>query len=125
MARTIQHLVRRPLFDQHAFFHHGDAVRDLGHHAEIVGDEHHAHAFFLLDAGDQRQDLRLRGHVQRGGGLVGDQQRRFQRQRHGDHHALALAAGQAERIGVVQRGRIGQADEGQQFQRARQPRGAG
>ena len=38
------------------------------------------------------------GDVQRGGGLVGDQQRRLQHQRAGDHDALALAAGQASGI---------------------------
>ncbi|KAG0734194.1 hypothetical protein G6F24_018918 [Rhizopus arrhizus] len=76
-------------------------------------DEHHAHAFILLDAGDQRQDLCLGGDVQRGRWLVGDQQRRLQRQRHRDHHALPLAAGQAERIDVIERGWIRQAHESQ------------
>ena len=47
---------------------------------------------------EQLQDLRLGGDVERGGGLVGDDQRRLQRQRHGDHHALALAARQLVRV---------------------------
>ncbi|MNI58209.1 hypothetical protein D3C73_1133100 [compost metagenome] len=84
---------------------------NFGHHAEVVRDEHHAHAFFLLDAGNQRQYLRLRGDVQRRGGLIGDQQRGLQCQRHGDHDALALAAGQAERVDVVERCRVRQAHE--------------
>ena len=41
---------------------------------------------------DQPQDLRLRRDIQRGGRLVGDQQRGLQRQRHGDHDALPLSA---------------------------------
>jgi hypothetical protein len=44
----------------------------------------------LIDA--QLQDLRLRRDVERGGRLVGDQQRRLQGEGHGDHHALPLAA---------------------------------
>ena len=46
----------------------------------------------------QRQDLRLHRHVQRGGRLVGDQQRRPAQQRGGDHHPLAHAAG--ELVGI-------------------------
>ena len=38
---------------------------------------------------DQRQDLRLDRHVERGGRLVGDQQRRLARQRHRDHRRAA------------------------------------
>jgi hypothetical protein len=53
-------------------------VGDLGHHAEVVGDEQHTRAMPSLDVLDQVEDLRLRGHVQRRGRLVGDQQRRFQ-----------------------------------------------
>ena len=47
---------------------------------------------------EQLEDLRLGGDVERGGRLVGDDQRGLQRQRHGDHHALALAAGQLVRV---------------------------
>ena len=43
---------------------------------------------------EQAQDLRLGGDVQRGRRLVGDDERRLQRQRHRDHHALTLTAGQ-------------------------------
>lgn len=91
---------------------------DLGHHAEVVRDEHHAHALFLLDPGDQGEDLRLGGDIQGGGRLIGDQQGRLERQGHGDHHALALAAGQAEWVHVAQDGRVGQADERQQLEHA-------
>ena len=63
------------------------------------------------------QDLRLHGDVERGGRLVGDQQVRLVGERHGDHHALALAAGQLVRIALEPPGRIGNADLGQQFER--------
>ena len=46
------------------------------------------------------QDLRLDRDVQRGGGLVGDQQARLTGQRHRDHRALAHAARKPVRIGA-------------------------
>ena len=48
----------------------------------------------------QVEDLGLDGDVERGGRLVGDQQRRLAGQRHRDHHALAHAARQLVRIVV-------------------------
>jgi hypothetical protein len=42
----------------------------------------------------------LDGHVQRCRGLVGDQQLGLAGQRHRDHHALLLAAGQLVRVGL-------------------------
>ena len=48
----------------------------------------------------QLQDLRLDGDVERGGGLVGDQEPRVAGQRHRDHHALAHAARELVRIVV-------------------------
>jgi hypothetical protein len=44
------------------------------------------------------EDLGLDGDVERGGGLVGDEQARVAGEGHGDHDALALAAG--ELVGV-------------------------
>ena len=44
------------------------------------------------------EDLRLDRHVERRGGLVGDQQRRAADQRQRDHHALAHAAGKLVRV---------------------------
>ena len=53
-----------------------------------------------LQFAHQVEDLRLDGHVERGGRLVGDQHLGVARQRHGDHHALAHAARKLMRIGV-------------------------
>ena len=63
-----------------------------------------------LQVADQREDLLLRGDVERGGRLVGDQELRLQHQRHRDHDALALAAGQPMRIGGEDTLDLGQAD---------------
>ena len=91
--------VERAGFDQPAAAHHGDAIGDLGDHAHVMGDEQHCGAVIALQVADQGQDLLLRGDVERRGRLVGDQQFRFEHQRHRDHDALALAAGQTVRIG--------------------------
>ena len=50
---------------------------------------------------DQVHHGLLRGDVEAGGGLVGDQQLRPAGERQRDHHALAHAARQLERIGVI------------------------
>ncbi|MNV47389.1 hypothetical protein D3C71_1392570 [compost metagenome] len=55
----------------------------------------------FLQLQDQRQNLLLGRHVQRRGGLVGDEQFGVQDQRHADDDALALAARQLMRIGLV------------------------
>jgi hypothetical protein len=46
----------------------------------------------------QVEDLRLHGHVERRGGLVGEEHRGAARERDGDHHALAHAARQLVRV---------------------------
>ena len=71
------------------------------------------------DLGEQRQDLGLHGDVERGGRLVRDQEVRLVGERHRDHDALALAAGQLMRIALQPGFGIGNADLRQQFERAR------
>ena len=68
-----------------------------------MGDEQHRHAEVCLQVLEQREDLRLHGDVERGRRLVGDEQVGLVGERHGDHHALALAAGQLMRIGAEPR----------------------
>ena len=63
-----------------------------------------------LQIADQRQNLLLRGDVERGGRLVRDQQFWFQHQRHRDHDALALAAGKPVRVGGEDALDLGQPD---------------
>ena len=65
----------------------------------------------------QIEDLRLDRHVERGRRLVGDQEIGLGRQRHGDHDALLLAAGEPERIFVDAPLRLRDADAAQPFDR--------
>ena len=69
-----------------------------------MGDEQHRGAAALLHLADQVQDLGLNGHVQRRGGLVGNQQFRLTGQRRGDHHPLAHTPG--ELVGIPAQGRL-------------------
>ena len=61
-----------PRLDGLAVAHHDDLVGDLAHDGEVVGDEDQAGAGLAADLGEQVEDLRLHGDVERGGRLVGD-----------------------------------------------------
>ena len=119
MLRSGKDSLDRPLLDDLALLHHADSVGELAHDAEVVGDEEHCHAEPRLQLLEKLEDLRLHGDVERGGRLVGDQEIGLVGERHRDHHALALAAGQLMRIALQPRLRLGDADLGQEFERAR------
>ena len=70
----------RPLLDDAAGLHHADPVGDAAHDAEVVGDEQHRHAEPRLEVGEEREDLRLHGDVERGRRLVGHEQLRLVRE---------------------------------------------
>ena len=58
--------------------HDRDALRELPHHAQIVGDEQVRHAVFFLQPPQQLDDLRLYGHIQGADSLVADNELRLQ-----------------------------------------------
>ena len=87
--------------DHVALLHHHDAVAIGGGEAEIVGDQDGRHAALARELDDELHHGLLGGHVEAGGRLVGDQQLRPAGERQRDHDALAHAARQLERIGVV------------------------
>jgi hypothetical protein len=62
-----------------------------------VADQDVGHAGLVTDVGEQVQHLRLDGHVQRGDGLIQDQDPWLGCQRAGDRHPLPLPAGQRSR----------------------------
>ena len=81
-------------FDDSSGIHDGDAVADAADHGEVVRDEEHGQREALAQFGEQRENLRLHGDIERGGGLVGDEQGGAVDDGHGDHDALALASGE-------------------------------
>ena len=125
MPRMREQLLGRRVLDHVAGMHDDDARRALAGERQIVGDEDRRHAHLAGEIVDQIHDHRLRGDVEAGGRLVGDQQRRLCRQRDRDHDALAHAAGHFERIGLGAPRRIGDADRAQHLDGLRRaPRGA-
>src|SRR5690606_32154632 len=103
--------------DDFAQIHDGDAIRQVFHHGEVVGDEDEAEVQAFHQVGEQVDDLGLYGDVEGGDGFVGDEHVGVEREGAGDGDALALAAG--EFVPVVAHQAGGQADEGEQFGDAR------
>ena len=99
VLRRGEDLARAAPLDDLAIGHDADPVGQVAHDAEIVGDQHHGHVELGFELEQKLQDLRLDGHVERRGRLVGDKQVGVVGERHGDHHALPLAARELMRIG--------------------------
>jgi hypothetical protein len=118
VLRVVEDLVERAVLDDAARVHHGDAVRDVGDHAEVVGDQDHRGAGLRAQVAHLLEDLRLDRHVERRGGLVGNQDRRIAGECEGDHHALAHAARELERIVVDPLPRARDPDPLEQLDRA-------
>ncbi|KAG1255749.1 hypothetical protein G6F68_010119 [Rhizopus microsporus] len=118
MARLVDHVRHRADLGYAARIHHRHAVSGFRNHAHVVRDQHHRRAVFAAQAFEQFDDLRLDGHVQRGGGLVGHHQFGFGRQGQRDHHPLTHAARKLVRIVVDAFTRRRNAGGRQQFDRA-------
>ena len=98
MLRVVEDVVERALLDDPSRVHDDHAVGDVGHDAQVVGDQDHPGAGLVAQLAQLVEDLRLDRHVERRRRLVGDQQLRRARERHRDHHALAHAARELVRI---------------------------
>ncbi len=61
------------MFDDLSGVHHHHVVGDVGDHSQIVGDEDHRHVLFPLQGVQEFDDLGLGGHIEGGGGLIGDE----------------------------------------------------
>ena len=77
---------------------HHHPVTDPGNGAQIVADIDHGRAGLAVDVAQQLQNMRLRGHVQTGGGFVEQQHIGLAGQCHGDRHPLLLAARELMRV---------------------------
>jgi hypothetical protein len=84
--------------DLAAGVHDDHALRGLGNDAQVVRDQDQRRAGLSLQLDDQLEDLRLDRDIQRGGRLIGNQHLGIAREGHGDHRALAHAAGELVRI---------------------------
>jgi len=93
----------RPALGDPAQVEHGGLLAQLADDGEVVGDQEVRQVPLRPQPADQRQDRRLRAHVERAGRLVEHQQTRLDCQRAGDCDALALAPGQlvGKPVGVL------------------------
>ena len=97
---TVENVCRAPRLDDLALGHDIHALGHAPDDAEIVGDQKHGHVQLALETGEKLENLRLDGDIEGRRRLVGDQQVRLVGERHGDHDALALAAGKLVGIGA-------------------------
>ena len=102
---TVEELLRPRLLDELARVHDGDIISGLGNDAHVVGDDDHPHLVLTTEVLEQVEDLRLNGHVEGRGRLVGDQQLRVARDCDRDHHALPHPAREPVRVVVESLGR--------------------
>ena len=86
-----QLLARSPLHDA-AGVHHGQRVRHVADHREVVRDEHVGEAEIALQPPEQVQDLRSDRDVQRRDRLVEDDETGLECQGSRDPDPLALPA---------------------------------
>ena len=100
MLRLREQRLGTRVLDDAAGVHDRYLVGELGDDAQIVRDQDDRRACFLAQHAHQVEDLRLDGHVERGGRLVGDKKVGLASERHRDHDPLTHAAGEPVRIVV-------------------------
>ena len=86
--------------DHLAQVHHRDAVGDVLNDRKVMRNEQVRGTEAVLQVLEQVQNLRLDGDVERGNGLVADDELRLERERAGDADTLALTAGKLMRVTV-------------------------
>ena len=118
MVGCLEHIGDAAGLDDLAVLHHADPVGIAADDLQIMGDQQQRQPALGPQPRQQLQDLRLDGDVQRGGRFVGDQQRGIVGQRHRDHDALPLAAGELVRERVQPMLGIGKAGLAQHFDHA-------
>ena len=114
MLRCGEHRLHPSRLDHLAILHHADAVGVPAHDRQIVADQQQSQPTRRLLGRQQLQDLRLDGDIQRRGRFVGNQQSGVVGKRGGDHHTLALAAGQLMRESVQPMRGIGKSNLAEQ-----------
>ena len=79
--------------------HDRHSISNLGNHSKVMGYEHDCRAGLCLDHPHEIEDLGLDGHIEFGGGLIGNNHAWPVGDRHCDHASLAHPAG--ELVGVL------------------------
>ncbi len=72
MAGRAQDILDGSLLNDPSCVHDDDTVRNLGHDAEIMGDQQKRELELVTKACKQIKDLLLDGNIERGRGFIGD-----------------------------------------------------
>ena len=115
VRRRGEQLLDGGLLDHRAAIHDHDPIGHVGDDAHVVGDQDDRGAEPVAQRQQQLEDRGLHRHVERRGGLVGDDHVGIGRDRHGDDDALLLTAGQLVRVVVDPLGGIGHAHQLEQL----------
>lgn len=113
MAGVGENLVLSPNFDDAPEVHYGGPVTDVAHCGQVVRDQHDPDPEPVPQVGEEGEDGRLHGNVERRDRLVGHDDLRFDGERPGYGYALALASREGRRVHV--QSAVGQADQGHEL----------
>ncbi len=98
VARRLEERVAVGDLDDPSQIHDRDAVADMAHHPEVVGDHQHGQPVTALEIRQQIEDLRAHRGVERRGRLVADQEGRLEEKRPAYDDPLQLAARALPRV---------------------------
>ncbi len=93
--------------------HDADAIAELHHQGEVVGDEQNGEVELFFQGINLLQDLPLHHHIERRGWFIHDQELGVERHGDGDHQPLAHAAGELVRV-ILEPARV-DIDDGKQL----------
>ena len=110
VAGVVVDLIRGADLHDVAGIHDGHTVGDVGHDAEVMGDEDDGEVIFDPHLLQQLEDLGLNGHVQSRRGLITDQDLRVAGHSDGDDDTLAHTARELVGILLEAHFRVGDAD---------------
>ena len=113
LPRRIEDLADGAELDDLSLLHDHDVIGEIANDRQVMGDEDEGDPHLAAQPVEKLDHLRLDGDVERGNGLVADDQLRLERKRPGNGDALALAAGELVRIAAHVFGR--KADLHQEF----------
>ena len=94
VARTLEHVARRALLDEPSQIHDSHAIGEMQHDLQIVRNDQYRDTMTGLQFEQQVENFALHRDIQSGGGLIGDEQPRGQRQRARDTDPASLSSAQ-------------------------------
>ena len=108
MQWVFKELIGRGFLHDLPAVHHQHAGTRFRNHSQIVGYQHNRGAYFFPKVIHEIENLRLNRHIERSSRFIGDQQRGFTGEGHGNHCPLPHPA--AKLVGITVHARFGRGD---------------